>query len=257
MNITKINTIVIKKFANAYRLPLISTAIFIAIVVFLIMGRLHDRTVLGQILTIKNSGGDGYANLLSQDKADDYSKNDIPQDENTPDGSDPVVATSVSPNNPSPNPTTESATPSQATVPAAPGSASTPVSPSPASPSPSAPPAVFSASVTEFKLARSPLVQCTNGSAGNLNLSKCSKKYSFSASFQTLNGPGTVSYGWVYSVNGSNGGTVVVAAGSVETTLANEITLSCLAPGPFTAKFSISQPSVSESQTLIINHNCA
>ena len=72
-----INPTSVRQLMQDYRLPITATVIFVAIVAFMVIGRLQARSVLGQILAINSSGSRGYANLLSKDKSDSFTRNEV------------------------------------------------------------------------------------------------------------------------------------------------------------------------------------
>lgn len=240
-----------KQFIRDYRLPLAASVSFVAIVLFLFFGRLHERAVLGQILSVKNTPGQDYANLLSKDKADDFKKQDVggddlknPSASSQPSGSSVTASIPVQGTSASGSATTTTTTPTVTVV----SGTTTP----PTTVVPPAPPA-FTATITDFRQDQAPLLQC---STGGFNLAKCSKKYTFVASVKTANGPGSVAYDWRYSVNGSNNGSFAAASGTAIKTLNTELTLDCKNPGSFTAQFVVTSPAFVQSQPLQINHSC-
>lgn len=228
----------VKQFMRDYRLPVVASILFIVVILFLFVGRLREHNALGQIIAVNKSGG-GYANLLSQDKADDFVKRDVSADD---------AAAKDSANQQTS--ATSSATRQSTTItnPVTSGGGPTP--------NPIVAPQPFAATITDFLEDQSPSLQCPNGLLGNINLNKCNKVYSFAASVRTTNGPGNVNYGWEYSVSGSSTGNFVAASGTNIVTLHNQLTLSCKNPGSFNAKFVLTSPSTAQSATLQINHTC-
>ncbi|HUP26392.1 MAG TPA: hypothetical protein VM124_01955 [Candidatus Limnocylindrales bacterium] len=234
-----------RQFAKDYRLPLAATLAFIIIALSLFIGRLHERSALGQILAVKNSAGQDYAGLLSNDKADDFQKNDVSSEVN----SDPASQT---------KPTTTGSSPTTAAAPTSGTSETVAVTPPTTSsgsgtltPTPVGP---FTAAITAFKQDQAATLQCPGGSV--TNLTKCTKTYSFAATIQTANGPGTVKYNWKYSVNGSSNGEFTAVSGTNSTTLHNTITLNCKDAGTFSAQFLLTNPSAAQSQALQVTHSC-
>ena len=245
-----INPTSVRQLIRDYRLPITATAVFIAIVVFMVVGRLQARSVLGQILAVNNSGTKGYANLLSKDKSDLFTKSDVGDTGPAQSGENRPFST-----NGSSSGTSDTATSGGTSAPIDGGSSSG-TGGGTSTPTPGPAP-VFGASVVDFRQDKAPELQCSSGPPNNPgNLLKCSKIYSFVASVQTLNGPGTVSYGWLYSVSGSNNGSYNASSGTSTSTLRNEITLSCRNPGNFTAQFVVNSPNSSKSQVMQISHNC-
>lgn len=227
-----------REFVKNYRTPIAVTVIFIGTVITLFIGRLYERSALTQILAVRNSSGQDYATLFSKDKAEEFQRRDVSADDN--------AGTQASINN--------SATGNNSTSNTGNASSSTPVNNPPVSNNPA--PAVFTVSISDFRQDQSPALQCTGGSVGGISLGKCSKTYSFAASVQAQNGPGSVAYNWLYSVSGSSNGTFSAGNGSSLTVLHNTVTLSCKDPGIFTAAFSVSSPNAARSQSLQINHSC-
>lgn len=240
----------LRQFVRDYRLPLVATLLFIGLVIFMSAGRMHDRAVLGEILSVSGSTGQDYAALLSKDSPDGFQRNDVPADENGEQVSRSSGSRQITINTSPANGTT-STSPSASSSPASPP----PASPSPA-PGPSPAPAIFSASISDFGQSRAAELQCSSGSATGGNILKCSKVYSFAANIKTLNGPGTVNYEWRYSVSGSANGSYAASSGTNITPVSNQLTLSCRDAGTFTAQLVVTRPGSVASQTLTINHSC-
>lgn len=221
-----------------------ATVLLVIIIVFMLAGRLRERSTLGQILAVSQSEGQNYAKLLSKDKSDSFNKNNVSDTGSAPAGENRLPANTGSSVVSTASPTSSSPDSNAATTP--------PVSNNTGGSTPAIKP-VFGASINDFRQDGSAELQCTSG---RLNLSKCAKTYHFAANVLTVNGPGSVSYEWQYSINGSVNGSFAAGAGTNTTTLRNELIIDCRDAGNYTAKFVINSPGSSQSQILQISHNC-
>lgn len=256
MIIKIINPSAIRQFIRDYRLPLAATFIFFGLVVFLLLGRLHDKSALGQILAFKNSPSQDYATLLSKDKSDDFQKHDVGNESNPDGNSSPDrQPTSNSPVSGAQGANPTSTTSQTVTVVSTPTSSPPPAASTP--PPPGSPPVTiqpFSAFISDFKQDKAAVMQCTGS---GLNLSKCTKTYSFASNVVTTNGPGSVAYYWKYSVSGSSNGNFAAGSGANTTSLNNTVTISCSNQGSFTAQFLLTTPAAAQSSVLQISHTCS
>lgn len=244
----------IKRFVRSYRLPLSATIIFAGLVIFLLLGRLHDRSVLGRILAVGNTSGGDYATLISKDKSDAFNKHEVSADDSrspavappTKVGSVPVATSPsyvVTPTAPNPPSTT---TPSSIT----------PSTTSPPSHTPPPPALPFTSTITDFRHLQTSPFTCPAGVTSFNYQTECYKTYTFSATIQTQNGPGTVDYDWDYNVPGSNSGAISVLAGTQSTNIKDTIKITCDNAGKFTAQFLINAPNADQSQLIEIRHQC-
>lgn len=232
------------QFIKDYRLPLQATAVFILVLVMMLGARLYDHRALADVLGSKTSNSGDYASLLSNDKADDLSKNDVTTEEaakkatnsNSTSDSAPISATSPSnvPFTVSPSP------PPPALVPPEEDDGNETDPPAP----------LFTANVESLVLESS----SSNCAFINGLMQTCSKKYIFRASTKTMNGPGKVSYAWLGESPSS--GEFLVGSGVIYTPVRKEINLPCNPQKNFVVQFKINSPNPSESNPLPIDHRC-
>lgn len=229
MRFTKI---LAKQFFKDYRLPLETTFLFVLIVVIMLLARTFDRIALANVLGSKTGNSTDYAALLSKDKVESPTKNDI----NTPE----VIKETIKPS---------TNTPTQFTV--SPNPPPTSVSPAPGTPSVPTPP--FSANIVGLVLEGSAM-EC---SGGGLNIQDCSKRYIFRAGIRAINGPGSIHFSWQGSVPEIiENGVFSVGSGETYTPLRKEVKLSCVQPMMFSIQLSLSQPNSDQSNVLEQYHSC-
>lgn len=75
------STVRTDRFIKDYKMPINATLVFLAILVALLLLRIYEQSVLAEILPGKNKSGKDYATLLSTDKVDGVTKNDVKEEE--------------------------------------------------------------------------------------------------------------------------------------------------------------------------------
>lgn len=220
-----------------------SLPILVSLVLLLLFGSMYflratERASLADWFYGIAGGGDGYTTLLSQDKTDEFKRNES--------NGEPVPPQSR------PNQPTPSASPGAFTVnPSGSltsngGGTTTPTTP------PSVP-APFSASISYFQQDSESMV-CVDQI---VNKNRCSKRYVFGAGVRTLNGPGAVSYTWQSNLAAaSQSGGFSAGGGEANTPLQKTIEISCRETGNYTLQIVITSPTQTQSGVLPINHNC-
>ncbi len=151
------------RFWADYTVPLVLSVIFLFIVLGAASIRIYQQTALTKLLAQVSALGRNYTALLSDDQTSPGVRN-----------------TDNTLNNPSSDAAQSG---SFSVAPSSTGSGGTGTIPTPAQP--------FTASITVFKQGATTL-ECTSQQQ---NKSKCSKRYSFSATVEAQHGPGTVQYG--------------------------------------------------------------
>ncbi len=230
-------TVSIRHFVKDYSLPIILSVVFLLIVLLVTFMRATQRTSLANLLAQVTSGEQGYGTLLSKDEAEQVKTNN---DTEEPDAQVPEGApSSLSFNNDSPT-----------DVNAAPLSSGSNGGGADIVPQPVA---VFSSSIASFQQ-NNVALEC---STPKPKPQTCSKRYNFSASVRTQNGPGTVRYGWRSNAAGAAAdSTFTVAAGEVVTPLQKSIILDCTSPADYSLQLVIVSPTAAQSASLSISHNC-
>lgn len=259
-----------KRAARGYKIPLIATTVFVAIILTLGVVRQFQKTSLLTLISRATNGGESYSTLLSIDESEEFTQDDTTEPERNDSGT--IVSRGDSAQTTSTpftfsEETTSSSSGSSSSGSSGSGSGSSGGGGSSGSGSGSGssgggdsggddmPPPPFSASIASFAQGSTTL-QCNNPSKPKLGT--CSKVYSFAARISTNNGPGTVSYSWQSSQSsGSGGGSLSAGEGSAITSVSRDITLPCNKPDSFTIQFTISSPSVQNSNIISVNHNCS
>ncbi len=246
-----------KRLRHNYRVPLLATVIFLVLIIVFAAIRQFERTSLIGLINQVSTGSGGYANLLSVDEAQQFSKNDTTELEGQDtsqvnqgfDDSDSTQSTStafaIDSGAPASSPTGASGSNGSGGSSGTGGTGATRNEPVPAP---------FSAKIDSLKQVSTSL-QCKNPDKPNAN--NCSKVYSFSASIQTLNGPGSVSYTWQSNNSaGIGSGSFSAGAGSSVTTISKQITLECRTPTDFSLLVVLVLPAPKTSNTINVSHNC-
>jgi hypothetical protein len=233
-----------RRFCRDYNVPVAVSAIFLLLVVGAAYLRISQRSSLAGLLAGVTEAGQAYGTLLSNDKTDELRKNADVADETTP-------ATNRTRTNL--NVTTSSGTTS--TSGSNSSSGGTGSSSSGGSSSGSTDPIpIFAASVASFQQGVVTL-ECDN--PGKPKAQSCSKRYAFSGSIHTENGPGTVNYGWRSSLAaGTEDGSISAGAAAANTAIQKSFTIHCLSPTNFTMQLTIFSPALTQSNVLNIVHNC-
>jgi hypothetical protein len=250
----------VRAFEHDYRLPLVATGVFVAVLSALLLVRMHEHSIVAQVLSGTKTSGRDYATLLSQDKVAGLNDDQLGTEESSAPATTQksVNSTSTTFTSSSSSPTASSTTSTSPSGSTASGSSSSspevPATTPPASGGGTTTPAPpFSASITSFRQEGSGVMTCSgSGSSGN----KCSKTYTFTAGIQTANGPGTVNYNWRFSVDGSSNGSFQAASGAFGTILQKQITLSCSNSTVFTAQMTLSSPAPTQSPVIAVTHVC-
>lgn len=225
-----------RHFARDYKLPLIATLIFIALIIGAVGYRAAQRSSLANLLEGVSSKDQDYGTLLSNDKTDELKKNT---------NNDLPAATGQTSNTNSLTVNTGSSSGNSTTTPPTAGGGGGGTT---------TPPAQFTASISYFRQ-DSVTLECAN--PNNPKIQNCSKKYTFSAGIRSQNGPGTVNYGWRSSMQSAIGdASVSVASGEVVTNVQKVITLACSNVMAFSLQFQIASPSSAQSNTINTIHNC-
>lgn len=248
----------LKRSTQNYRIPLIASSIFIILVLSFGVVRQLQRTSLLSLINRATNGTDDYATLLSADQTDEFVRDDTSEPERDTNGtiisssnSTQSTSTSFTVNEDTSNSNSGSSSGSS-------GGSSSGGSGGGSSGSGGSgggdtePPPPFSASIDSFSQGTTKL-DCKNPS--NPKIGNCSKVYSFNARVSTKNGPGTVAYRWQSSQGGSSG-SLSAGEGSTITAVTREITIECKSPTVFTIQFSITSPSISNSDILSVVHAC-
>ncbi len=220
-----------------------SLPILVSLVLLLLFGSIYalrasERASLADWFYGIAGGGDGYSTLLSQDKTDEFKKNDVNGEPVAPQNSPGQTSSAASPGSFTVNPSGSLTTTG--------GGTTTPTTP------PSVP-APFSASIAYFQQDSESLV-CIDQI---VNKNRCSKKYVFGAGIRTLNGPGAVSYAWQSNLaSASQSGSFSAGGGEVNTPLQKTIEISCRETGNYTLQMVVTSPTQTQSGVLPISHNC-
>lgn len=241
----------IKRFYRDYRLPSISTAAFLIIIMMFAAVRQLERTSLIALINEVSGGGNGYSLLLDDDATDMFTRNDTTETEQSS-GNIPATETTQSTSNSftsvsdSPTITTDVGTGGSGNGSGSNGGSS--------GNGGTTQPEPFEAELESFSEG-SALLQCSNMSKPSKG--SCTKLYSFIAGVKTLNGPGTVNYSWQSSIDAGDGnGSLSATTGLATTSVSKEIILSCSKESSFTILFSIISPAFYSSDTIDVNHNC-
>lgn len=187
----------IKHFAKDYRVPLLGTGIFVAILLTIILIRTYEKSALADVLPRKTSSTQDYATLLSNDKADKFNKNNVSESSPSTNNNKTQIASNnpsssnTSSNAPSNtftdttfNNTTVNSSESTSTNPAPP-----PASPTSPPPSQTPPPPPFSVSITN-------MFEDTSQNPRNCSDQVCQETLNFKANLAATNGPGVIQYMW-------------------------------------------------------------
>lgn len=223
-----------KRFMREYSLPLVVTLIFLFALLGTWMLRASERSALIELLPSISEINHDYSQLLSGDKADQYTKNQDNADT-------PQPATTASAPTPSGTPSSlainTSVAPSTTTPTTGGGSTAQP----------------FASSIASFQQS-SVALECT----GNIvNKGLCSKRYTFSAVVRTSNGPGTVNYSWRSSYSSANqDASYSAGSGTATNSLQKQILLACNSPATYTVQMLLTSPTPTQSAVLTLNHNC-
>jgi hypothetical protein len=251
----------VRAFEHDYRLPLVATGVFVAVLSTLLLLRMHEHSIVAQVLSGTKTSGRDYATLLSQDKVAGLNDNQLGTEEaSTPASTQKSInSSSTTFTSSSGSTATSGNTSTAASGTASSSSSSSASSEVPATTPPTSgggtttPAQPFNASITSFRQEGSGVITCNgSGSSGN----KCSKTYTFTAGIQTANGPGTVNYNWRFSTDGSSNGSFQAASGTFGTILQKQITLSCSNPTAFTAQLTLSSPTPAQSPVIAVTHVC-
>lgn len=239
----------VRHFAKEYSLPLIITTIFLILIVVALMIRVSQRSALADLLAGVTSPGQDYGTLLSKDKASDLKKN---ENTNLPD----AVAPAGSPSSLTINPRGTTSTASGSSTGSSTGGtsgSSTTGGGGASTGGGSTPAPVFGVSIASFQQ-DSATLDCATPKP---KVQTCSKVYVFSSGVRTQNGPGTVNYSWRSNLASAieNGG-FAAGSGSGQTTLQKTITIACTDPSSFSLQLEITSPSLTQSATINVNHNC-
>lgn len=225
----------VRHFAKDYSVPLAMTAVFLLMFVGVVMIRSSQHAKVAGLLPGVTSRNDDYGTLTSRDKTDNPQRN-TDNDQTRPQA--PARAGNQALNVNPGTPTAVSPAPNTSPPPPASGGSL---------------PAPFSAAIAFFQQGTTSL-ECTSTKPKKPT---CSKRYIFSASISTQNGPGTVNYGWRSNVTGvAEDSSFVAASGSAVRPLQKEISLACLSPGTYNLQLVLLSPVQSQSTALSFNHDC-
>lgn len=218
----------VRHIARDYSVALIATGAVVIVVAGALFIRLSERSTLADLLLGGSNTSQGYATLLSKDKADELKRNT---------------------NNDQANPAPAGAPSSFALNP---GGSSGSGGSTPGGGGGGTTPAQFSSSIASFQQIDNAL-ECS----GKINKPGCSKRYTFTAEIRTQNGPGVVSYGWRSNLTSSNEDNSFGApSGNGLKVLQKEIVVPCLSPGTYSLRLDIFAPTATQSNTLNFDHNC-
>lgn len=224
----------VKVFVHEYSLPLVVTTCFFIAVSSVAVLRASERSALLELLPTISVGGQDYASFLSGDKSDEFTKNQDNQD--TP---QPAAAARTA----TPVGSASSININSGSTPSAGGGggqAATPATP-------------FSSAIASFQQSGVAL-ECVGGKQ---NKGSCSKRYTFAAGVRTSGGPGTVSYSWRSNLQSANqDASFAVGSGTIVTSLQKQIVLACNNPVTYSLQLVINSPSVAQSNSLTVVHNC-
>lgn len=242
-----------KRLRHNYRIPLFATILFLLLIIVFASIRQFERTSLIGLINQVSNGSGGYADLLSTDEAQQFIRNDTTELEG--EDSNQINAGSDSSDSTQSTSTSFVIDPGETPTPAdGPGGGGT-NDPDNSDESDNDPvPTPFSAEIDSIRRV-STLLQCKN--AGRPNKNFCSKVYSFSASIQTKNGPGSVSYSWQSNNSaGSGNGDFNAGLGNSVTTISKQITLECKSPTDFSLLVVLISPNSTASNAENVSHNC-
>lgn len=217
----------IKRFIHDYSFPIIVTVVFLIVATGASLLRASQNSSLTDLLVDVTSRDQAYGTLLSKDKTDELKKNEeIPQPSvGTPTGTSTSFAINT-------------------------GSAT---SPAPAGTTAASLAHVFSASIAGFQQNSATLV-CSNPKP---KIQTCSKRYEYSGTIRTKNGPGTVRYDWRSNLQSAiEDGSVAAGGGDAQSSVQKVITLACNNPTSFSLQLVLTSPSFTQSAVLNVNHNC-
>ncbi len=222
----------VRHFVRDYALAVSLTVIFLVLVIVASWIRFSQRASLANLLATASSVTQDITSLVSGDKSTAPARSDV-QDETAqaPEGSSASFAINASGSSPGQTAGSNGSS----------GGGTPTVAP-------------FSASIASFRQDNVSL-ECSKPVPKR---QFCSKRYSFSATVNTKNGPGSVNYGWRSNVVGANqDGSYAAASGVSQQTLQKSVTISCLTDGSYSMQFVIISPTQVQSPTLAITHDCS
>jgi hypothetical protein len=215
-----------RKFVRDYSLPVIVTVAFLFIALGISVLRAAARSSVAGLLANVTTTSEDYARLTSHDNTKQ------PERSNEPDQASPQ---------------TPAGSPSSFAI------NSGGVTAAPDTPGGSEVAPAFAVSIIGFQHTTTEVV-CTTPKP---KPQTCSKRYVFSATIRTQNGPGTVNYGWRSNLQEAvTESSFAVAGGQTETPLNKEITLACTVPADFGLQLVVTSPTAVQSTTINTNHNC-
>ncbi len=233
-----------RRFCRGYNVPVAVSALFLILVTGAALLRVNQQSALAGLLAKVTNAGQDYGTLLSNDKTDELRKNNDPETPNNQTaqtGGQARTGLTVT-------------TSSGNTITAGGGNTSGGSEPPSSGGGGGTLPAPFTASIASFQQSAITL-ECDN--PGKPKPQNCSKRYAFSGSLHTENGPGTVNYGWRSSLAaGTEDGSISAGAGTANTSVQKSFTIHCLSPTNFTMQLTIFSPALTQSNVLNVTHNC-